>query len=127
MEKIIVKEGVIMPEYKVIFHIDEINKWKLLLGNVVNLLNGMPDDKVYVEILANSEAVRYYDTNQDLHADISTMESLNKKGVRFTACNNALRSYDIKKDGIISFVDVVPAGVVELVKKQSEGYLYIKP
>lgn len=117
----------IVPEYKVIFHIDELNKWKLLLGNVSNLLNSMNNDKLYVEVLANSEAVKYYDTNQDLTADINTMESLNSKGVKFVACNNALMAYGIEKDNLSRFIDIVPAGVVELVKKQSEGYVYIKP
>lgn len=116
-----------MSEYKVIFHIDEINKWKLLLGNVSNLLNGMDKENLHIEVLANSEAVKYYDTKEDLDTYINTMESLNKKGVRFVACNNALMAYEIKKDDIIHFIDIVPAGVVELVKKQSTGYAYIKP
>lgn len=74
-----------MSEYKVIFHIDEINKWKLLLGNVSNLLNGMDKENLHIEVLANSEAVKYYDTKEDLDTYINTMESLNKKGVRFVA------------------------------------------
>ncbi|WP_238883895.1 DsrE family protein [Clostridium sp. YIM B02551] len=115
-----------MSEYKVIFHIDEINKWKLMLKNVSNLLN-VTNEKFYIEVLANSEAVKYYETNKELNADVNTMESLNKKGVKFIACNNALMAYDIKSDNIIEFVNIVPAGVVELVKKQSEGYAYIKP
>lgn len=116
-----------MSEYKVIFHIDENNKWELLLGNVSNLLNGIDNEKLYIEVLANSEAVKYYDTNKDFDSAINTMESLNIKGVRFVACNNALMAYDLKIDNILHFVDIVPAGVVELVKKQSEGYVYIKP
>lgn len=116
-----------MAEYKVIFHIDELNMWKLLLGNVSNLLNSIDNDKFYVEVLANSEAVKYYDISQDLDTHINAMESLNSRGVKFVACNNALMAYDIGKDNISHFVDIVPAGVVELVKKQSEGYSYIKP
>lgn len=116
-----------MSDIKVIFHIDEIQKWKLLLGNVGNLLNGLDDENLYIEVLANSEAVKYYNINQDLNADTNTMESLNRKGVKFVACNNALTAYNIKKDNLIHFVDIVPAGVVELVKKQNEGYAYIKP
>jgi len=77
--------------------------------------------------LANSEAVKYYDISQDLNTDIETMESLYKKGVKFVACNNALTSYEIKKEDIVEFVDIVPTGVLELIKKQSEGYAYIKP
>ncbi|MDD3226887.1 MAG: DsrE family protein [Tissierellia bacterium] len=116
-----------MSEYKVIFHIDEIDKWKLLLGNVGNLLNGIDNENLHIEVLANSEAVKYYGTKQNLDTDINTMESLNNKGVKFVACNNALMAYNIKKDDIIHFVDIVPAGVVELVIKQSNGYAYIKP
>ena len=43
-----------MAEYKVIFHIDENNKWNLLLKNVSNLLNATDGEKVYIEVLANS-------------------------------------------------------------------------
>lgn len=116
-----------MIEYKVIFHIDEINKWKLLLANVSNLLNGIDNEKLYVEVLANSEAVKYYDTTQNLDADFNAMEKLNKRDVKFVACNNALTAYGIKKEILYKFIDIVPAGVVELVKRQSEGYAYIKP
>ncbi len=115
-----------MQEYKVIFHIDEISKWKHLLANVSNLLNGMEGEKLCVEVLANSEAVKYYDSTQDLNSNINTMESLNKRKVKFAACNNALKAYHINTENLFNFIDVVPAGVVELVKKQSEGYAYIK-
>ena len=51
-------------EYRVIFHIDERSKWKLLLGNVENLLQAADshDDcqSITVEVLANSEAVLEY-------------------------------------------------------------------
>ena len=116
-----------MSDYKVIFHIDEMSKWQVLLGNVSNLLNGIADTKLHVIVLANSEAVKSYETNQGFDAVIHTMESLNKEGVKFVACNNALMAYKMEKDDLIPFVDIVPAGIVELVKKQSEGYIYIKP
>lgn len=116
-----------MSEYKVIFHIDEINKWKLLLVNVSNLLNAFDTENFYVEVLANSEAVKYYDITQNSNADINIMESLNRKGVKFVACNNALMANNIEKNSVVHFVDIVPAGVLELVVKQSEGYAYIKP
>lgn len=116
-----------MSDNKVIFHIDEIIKWNLLLKNVSNLLNAVDKDKVYVEVLANSEAVKYYAINQDLGANLNIMESLTERGVEFVACNNALLAYDIEKCNIVPFIKVVPVGVLELMRKQSEGYAYIKP
>jgi len=116
-----------MAGYKVIFHIDENNKWNLLLRNVSNLINAKNSDQVDIEVLANAEAVKYYDISQDLDTDIESLENLHKKGVKFVACNNALKAHNIKKENIFEFVDVVPAGVLELVVKQNEGYAYIKP
>lgn len=116
-----------MSKYKVIFHIDEMNKWKLLLTNVSNLLDAIDNENFFVEVLANSEAVKYYDTTQDLATDINTMKNLNINGVKFVACNNALMANNIERNNLINFVEIVPAGVLELVVKQNEGYAYIKP
>lgn len=116
-----------MSDYKVIFHIDELSKWKLLLANVSNLLNAIDNKKFHIEVLANAEAVKYYDPTQDLDSDINTMEILNNRGIEFVACNNALMANHIEKNNIIRFVNIVPAGVLELVDKQGEGYAYIKP
>ena len=116
-----------MNTYKVIFHIDELSKWQLLLANVRNLITAIDNKAITIEVLANSEAVKYYDPTQDLDADINTMKSLHAEGVKFVACNNAITAYGIEKDNIIGFVNIVPAGVLELVEKQSEGYAYIKP
>ena len=116
-----------MSEYKVLFHIDELNKWKILLANVSNLLAGMEHDALHIEVVANGEAVQYYDLNQELYANKNLMITLHKKGVKFVACNNALKSLGLEKERIIPLVEVVPSGVVEIVKRQSEGFVYIKP
>ena len=116
-----------MSERKVIFHIDEFNKWKLLLKNVSNLLDVVDINEFIIEVLANSEAVKFYKTNQDLELDINAMEKLNSKGIKFVACNNALMANNINKDDLINFIDVVLVGILELINKQSEGYSYIKP
>lgn len=116
-----------MVEIKVIFHIDEIAKWKLLLKNVSNLLQAVDIEKSKIQVLANSEAVKLYIVSEDLNAEITTMKELNSKGVKFVACNNALNSFSIKKENLLDIVDIVPVGVLELINKQSHGYAYIKP
>lgn len=116
-----------MPEYKVLFHIDEINKWNLLLNNVRNLIDAGENNKLNIEVIANSEAVAGYSINPGTDSINNLMRNLKMRGVQFAACNNALRSFNINKDSLLDFVNVVPAGVLEIVIKQSEGYLYIKP
>ncbi len=55
------------------------------------------------------------------------MEELNKKGVVFSACNNALKGNNINPENIGEFVKIIPAGVIEIAEKQMEGYAYIRP
>ena len=55
------------------------------------------------------------------------MKVLEEKGVEFIACNNALVANDLDQSIILGFVKIVPAGVLELVERQSDGYAYIKP
>lgn len=112
-------------DYSVIFHVDEMEKWVLTLKNVSNLLEQVDAKAAHVEVLANSEAVRGYVLPQSAFA--AAMRQLNRQGVLFVACNNALRGLGIDRTGLLPFVKVVPAGVLELVERQSEGYAYIKP
>jgi hypothetical protein len=55
---------------------------------------------------------------------------LKEQGVKFEVCANTLKGkkinadrdlYDVKK------TDIVPSGVAEVAKLQSQGYAYIKP
>lgn len=121
-----VQGGFFMSENKVVFHIDEFDKWNLLLKDVSILLDALSNDKFYIEVLATSEAVKFYDTNEILSTDVNFMRNLNDRGIKFVACNNSLTTYHIKKDDIINFVDIVPIGTLELINKQSEGYIYLK-
>lgn len=112
-----------MNEIKVIFHVDEMSKWQLALKNISNLLKAVDAEKSNIEVVANSEAVKFYtEDNKD-----KTLMDLSENGVKFAACNNALKSLNIKKQNIFDFVEVVPVGVLELTNRQQEGYAYIKP
>jgi len=42
----------------VIFHIDEIEKSTLVIGNINNLILDLGEENLQVELLANSEAVK---------------------------------------------------------------------
>ncbi|OSP61784.1 hypothetical protein EFM1CSP_19390 [Enterococcus faecium] len=52
---------------------------------------------------------------------------LDLQGVVFHACANAMRANHISESSLPEQVIVVPAGVLDLVELQSQGYAYIKP
>ncbi|MGB9785489.1 MAG: DsrE family protein [Fervidicoccaceae archaeon] len=42
-------------------------------------------------------------------------------------CRNSLRTLGIKEEEILEHFEIVPAGITQIVKLQSEGFAYIKP
>jgi uncharacterized protein len=110
---------------KAVFHIDEMEKWDLLIANVKNLLNGIDVKDSRVEIVANSVAVLRY--RKDSGSENANLEALEKEGVEIVACNNAMKSLKLDKEMLFAYVKVVPIGVKEIIEKQLDGYAYIKP
>jgi len=115
-----------MSKVKVIFHVDEIMKWHLVLANVNNFIKDC-QDPLSIEVLANSEAVRFYLKSTTTQEEEARFLKLSQQGVVFAACNNSLNGLGIKSEELLAFVQVVPSGVVELALKQHEAYAYIKP
>ena len=119
------EEGVLMQQegLMAVFHVDETAKWGLALANLENVLNEVGEEKAKLEIVGNAEAVKgFLDPSLT-----SRMEALNSRGVRFMACRNALKAFDLEPASLPGFIQVVPAGVVEVIRKQSEGYAYVRP
>lgn len=114
-----------MDNLKVIFHIDESERWDRVLGNVKNLLKQVEQDKIKIEVLANGKSVDNYIKDNDQNEE--SMRELSESGVEFAACNNSLNNLNIEKEELFDFVEIVPAGVLELAQKQAQGYGYIKP
>lgn len=112
-----------MTTYKAVFHIDESFKWELVLKNIMNTLAS--DEDIEIVVIANAEAVKEYALGGQL---VDKMAEVRSQGVGFMACNNALKAFEVDLNKMPEFVRIVPAGIVEIVKKQSEeGYAYIKP
>ncbi len=111
-----------LAEYKGLLHIDESKKWNLLLTNVENTLKS--GEEVELVVVANAEAVRDLAQEGDLRDRIQRQ---NDQGVTFAACRNALISNNIDIHSLPEFVEIVPAGIVELIKRQMGGFCYIKP
>lgn len=112
---------------KVIYHVDEMERWPLTLGNVKNMVSFYEEQGTAytIEVLANSGAVRGYARVKTEYGE--AMAQLAGMGVVFAACRNAMIANSMEPDALFEFVTVVPAGVVELAARQAEGYAYIRP
>jgi len=115
-----------MIDIQVIFHVDELKNWNLVLANTKNLMVALQDTNLTVEILANSEAVTQLVQSSSSETFAQHLRELSAS-VKICSCMNSLRSLKIDPSSLFDFVSVVPSGVAELALKQTEGYAYIKP
>lgn len=116
-----------MEELRVVFHINDTNRWPILLSNIKNLMSDLGEDNITIKVIANGMAVLAYMPEPDNQRILRNVKELSEKGLVFMACKNSLDGNKIEEETLSKDIKVVPAGVTELVKKQVEGYAYIKP
>lgn len=105
---------------KVIFHVDSSQGVKTAINYAEELCK--TTDKWNIEILAVHQAVKSFLSTENSKA----ISELHSKGVKFLLCKKSIEEFDIKTMELLSFVTVVPFGVLTLIKKQSSGYAYIR-
>ncbi len=111
--------------YNVVFHVDldDKNILNLAISNIVNYLNATEGKKAEIILLFNGASVNFLkkeNTPQELI-------ELQKKGLIIRACQNAINKFSLTKDMLMNEIEIVPAGIVELVRLQNEHFSYIKP
>jgi len=116
-----------MKQYQVIFHLDEEPQEKVtfVLNNILNLLDDLGSQNVDVELLVNGPAVKAFTAEENPISEL--ISKVLDQNVAIALCNNALNLFELKPEGMLADVIVVPSGVGELVRKQAEGWAYIRP
>ncbi len=97
--------------------------WQMTLGNARNLIAGLKPEPVEVEIVSYSAGIMMIKGDSAVAADIAALQA---QGVKFVACQNAMRFHKLELKDLLPGVTPVPAGIVEVVTRQEQGWTYIK-
>ncbi|MEO6254955.1 MAG: DsrE family protein [Ferruginibacter sp.] len=95
---------------------------RMLYKQMNNVLTVAPGTKI--EVVFHSNAV--YAMLKDTGYFKAQIIDLYKKGVVFAVCNNSLKARNIETSRVIPEAVIVPAAILEIVKKQEEHWSYIK-
>jgi len=112
---------------KAVFQVTENDpaRWNLILGNVHNLQQGTADTGgAEVEIVAFGPGIAMLKAGSPVAARIS--EALGDK-VKVVACRNSMNAGKLTEADMLPDIGYVPSGVVEVMRKQQQGYAYIRP
>lgn len=99
-------------------------KWNLALNNAKNLQDDVGAANVDIEIVAYGPGIGMLKLESPTGARIADAM---KDKIKVTACENTMRGQKLTKDDMLSGISYVPAGVTEIMKKQGEGWAYLRP
>ena len=94
---------------------------RMLYRQINNVLKAAPDTKI--EVVYHGQAI-YAVLSDTGHYKMELKEA--QKKVTMVACSNSLKNRGIDPSRLISNITVVPVAILEIAKKQSEGWSYIK-
>ncbi|WP_054853202.1 DsrE family protein [Vulcanisaeta distributa] len=107
---------------RVVAQVSDINNIDQALTSCNNLINEIPD--VVVEVVFHQSAISAVVKGSSVEGRIRDL--MKRGGVIVVACRNSMRSRNIFEDQLIDGVKIVNAGVAEIVRKQAEGWAYLK-
>lgn len=97
-------------------------KWNLTMNVVKNLQAAMKD--VNIEVVVFGPGINMLKFDSEV---ANRLDQAKKDGVEVKACQNTMKAQKLTEKDMHPSVGYVPAGVVEIVQKQKQGWGYVSP
>lgn len=99
-------------------------KWNLALNVAANAQKELGADKIQLEIVTFGPGIGM------LKFDAVTANRVNdaiKSGVKVVACENSMSAQKLVKADMNPSISYAPAGVIQIMNRQNEGWAYVRP
>jgi len=111
---------------RVVFQVSDNDpaKWNLALNNARNVQQDLGKGNVEIEIVAYGPGLNM------LKAESKVADRLAgalDASVSLVACENTMTNTKVRKDDMYGGISYVQAGVTHIMKRQREGWAYIRP
>ncbi len=124
------EESTAAKAHKVVFEVtsDGADKWLGALRNVENAQKSLGADSVKLVVVTHSKGLGLLlaKKNAENPEMKEKLAKLHADGVVFAACENTMRREKVEKKDLVEQAITVDSGVGEVIRKQGEGYSYIK-
>jgi uncharacterized protein len=99
-------------------------KWNLALNNAKNIQKDLGKANVELEIVAFGPGIGMLKAESEVGNRVG--EAV-EAGIKVVACENTMRNQKLTRDDMLGSIGYVPAGVVEIMRKQQQGFAYLRP
>lgn len=115
-----------LEKHKVVLQVSDADpkKWGLTLNNVKNIQKDLGKANTDIEIVAYGPGIGILKDDSVVGSGVADALAA---GVKVVACRNTMTGQKLTEADMLPNIGYVKAGVVELMKKQEEGYSYIRP
>ena len=99
-------------------------KWNLALTVAKDMQRDLGDDKVEIEIVAFGAGVKMMTYEGDV---ANRIENALERKIRFSACAASMKAHNFEKGDLVTYVNQVPSGPLLVIKRQRDGWAYLRP
>lgn len=110
-------------EYKVVFQLSDNDTFiqKTLIRQLANLIESL--EPLAIEVVAHSFGIDLLLEDSPFRTHVRGLE---QKGVDFIVCEKTLVREKLDTSALMNSVNTVPSGLAHIIKRQTEGWSYIK-
>lgn len=110
--------------YKIVFQLSnaDTNSHKALMKQINNIKSTSAGTQI--QVICHGPGLLFLQKNKTVVEQ--QIKDAKAKGVEFAACEFSLKERKVSKEEILPSAKYVKAGILEIVKLQSEGWYYIK-
>ncbi len=99
-------------------------KWNLALNNAKNIQTDLGAANVDIEIVAYGPGIGMLKLDSTVGGRVDEAMAA---GVKVVACDNTMKGQKLTRSDMLNGIGYVPAGVVELMSRQQQGWAYLRP
>ena len=99
-------------------------KWNLALNNAKNVQQAYGADKVDVEIVVYGPGIAMLKSDS---LSAARIDEAKKANITILACENTMKNNKLTKEDMLPNTSYVAVGVAQIIKRQREGYAYVRP
>jgi intracellular sulfur oxidation DsrE/DsrF family protein len=102
----------------------ETAKWNLALNNAHNLQAELGAANIDIEIVAYGPGIGMLKLDSPV---ANAVGEAGAAGMKIFACENTMHAQHLARSDMLDGIGYVSAGVVEIMKRQQQGWSYIRP
>ena len=99
-------------------------KWNLALNNAKNVQADLGAANVEIELVAYGPGIAMIKAGSPVAMRI---DEATLTGMKVVACENTMTNMKLTRADMLKGLEYVPAGVVEIMRLQQQGWAYVRP